>query len=613
MTLDRSFELHIGTERFRLVPREVLGQEPHTSDPIPFLAQQISSTAELGYTDIDRRREVAYAMDSFHEGLATRLRFNLERQFQIRYSKGADTSYPGFVFCGPKVRTLGAVIDTEPTKAIQRGNITYLAAGTKLYQITDTSTRTLDTTFGNAITDLIEFAGNIVVAFGASVAMQYRASDTIAGAFSTLTGFNANFLVVVNDQIWRAKTPNTLHATDVLTGTWADYTVGDSSLDITGSEVIDGGVLLVGKEDGVYAFDSQVTAIPVTPELRLQADAQVGKVHAVFNRDAYFSTRKGAVRIAPGEGLEMVGLDLLADPALPGTPAETRPAAMTTDGRFLYYLVDPSGTAGVYIWKRDLAGHWHNYLYRTDLGASAALLFSGGKLGSTSINAILFAYASGANWQLAYARFPSTADPRKDSAYEFDDDTVPEFRVLDYVASYPTIPKYADRIKVIADDLTSTRTIKVDAHADNETAAQIADVSRSPNAEQVLRQTIDHHRISLTFKLETASVTTTPALRAFHLTVVPLPPVVTLHTFHVWASSEQPTATGGRSKTAYGVLRDQLRKLRAERKSHAVVDEEGYEFTGYIEDVRERPLSRKAGPGFTPSKAFVVTVKEVER
>ena len=607
---EQTFHFQIGTLSLTLVPREVLGKEPHERDPVPFLAQQISSTAELTYADIDRRREVAFAQDDLSGGCSENLRFALERQTQFRYSKGADTSFPGVVLCGPKVTTLGSVLASKPTKAIQRGDITYVAAGTRLYQVTDSSTATLDTTFGTSITDLVVFGANLVVALGAANDMQYRASDTVAGAFSTLTGFGAAFLVVDNDVIWRAKT-STLHSTDVLTGVWSDYDVGDSAWDITGIDLLTGGVLLIGKEDGIYVFDSQFTAQNVTPELKLQADAQVGKVHAVFNRDAYFSTSKGTVRIAPGEGLEVVGLDLLADPALPGAPAETRPTAMTTDGRFLYASV-VSGD-GIYIWKRDRQGRWHNYLYRTDLGAGSDLLFASGKLGSTSLNAILFAYASGANWQLAYARFPSTADPRKDSAYEFDTDTTPEVRTLDYVASYPTIPKYADRIKIVADDLSATRSVTTDAYTDEESAVQVSSVTRSPDDEVVLRSPLAFHRVSLDHQLVTTTTATSPALRAFHLTVVPLPSVVTLHTVHILASSVRPLSSGGRTNPSGNATLDTLRDLRTGRKSHECVDEKGRKFTAYIEDVWERTLWKKAGDGFSSAEMVVATLKEVEK
>ena len=348
----QTHDFYVGTLPLRLVPRETLQKEPHERDPVPFLAPQISSTAELTYADIDRRREVAFAMDSFHDGLAEIDSFSLARQHQFRYSKGADTSFPSVVLCGPKVTALGSVLASEPTKAIQRGDITYVAAGTRLYQITDSTTATIDTTFGNAITDLAVFGANLVVALGASNDIQYRASDTIAGAFTTLTGFEAAFLVVDNDTIWRAKT-TTLHSTDVLTGVWADYEIGEAAYDITGLDLLTGGVLLIGKEDGIYVFDSQFTAQNITPEYKLQADAQVGKVHAIFNRDAYFSTRKGIVRIAPGEGLEVV---------------DKKDTQFANRAGFIHISREPNGDVnGVNVCRHAKnifvdAGHWTDFV-----------------------------------------------------------------------------------------------------------------------------------------------------------------------------------------------------------------------------------------------------------
>ena len=614
VTNERPHEWKVGTLPLRLVPAEILGRDPHTEDPIPFLAQQISSTAELTYTDIDRAREVAFAQDDLIDGIASGLRFNLDNQRRFRYSKGVDTSYPGFMFSGPKVTTIGAVIANKPTKAVQRGSITYVAAGAELWQITNDTTRTLDTTFGSTITDLLVWGGFLVVALGNGAAIQYRASDTSGGAFSTSTGNNAKLLASVGEILWRANLSSTethkIASADVITGTWATYEVGDSSYPVTGIVALDGGVLLVYKEDGAYAFDDQKTAIELTPELKLQADAQVGKAHAVHNRDAFFSSRRGIVQIEAGAGLRSIGFDTLADPALPGTPKETRPAAMCSDGRFLYAIV-VSGN-GVYIWKRDRKGAWHNYLYRSDLGAAADLLLATGKLGSTSVNAILFAYASGGSWQLAYARFPSTYDPTADSDYRFDNDTAQKVRTLDFVAAYPTIKKLADRLKVIADDLSSTQKVTAYLYIDDEAAITVGDFQKSPDDLQVLRKPRELHRVSVELETRSSSATTTAAIRAFHLTCRLQPPTVTRHTCHFLLSSETPLATGGRALGAPSEALARLRELRDERTTVKMVDEDGREFLGYVDEMRKRALWKRAGTGGQyAGDMAIVTINEV--
>ncbi|MGH2384530.1 MAG: hypothetical protein ACRDGB_05700, partial [Candidatus Limnocylindria bacterium] len=444
----RPFDWQIDDVGFRLADAELVRSQPHDIKPLPFLAPQISSTAEMQYSDISREVEVAFAQDNASEGLASELRFNLLNQKRIRSSKGADTSFPQQVIGQSKITTIGAVIANKPSLAVQRGNVTYMAAGASLYQLT-TGAVTLDVTFASTITGLFVWGGNLIVGLGSSTNFRSRAGDTSGGAF-TDGGVPGHFFAAINDQLYRAVRPASLAVADQVAGPWASYDVGDTSYNINALAALDS-LIVIGKEDGPYAFDADLNPLPIIPELRLQADAQVCKAMLPFNRDLYLTSRFGMVRIRPGEGLRHVGLDLLADPALPGTPPETRPTSFTTDGRFLYVSV-VSG-AGVYVWKLDLAGNWHNCLYRSDLGAMSDLLQVTGKIGATAKNAILLAYQVGADWQVAYALWPRTADPTKDTEYLFDTTARASLRTLDYVASLATVEKYASRAKVVADDL----------------------------------------------------------------------------------------------------------------------------------------------------------------
>lgn len=609
----QSHEWHIGSAKFRLAPKELTGKLPHTVEPIPFLSQQIQSTAERSYTDINQDREVAFAQDSAHKGLADNLRFNLERQFNIRYAKNADTSVPGiFMLPGPKVNTIGSAIGFEPTgPAVQRGSVFYFAAGTRLYQVaTSSSTPVLDTTFAAAITALYVWDGFLIVGLGSSNNFEYRASDTSGGAF-TGGGVVGHFFCAVNDQIFRSVNPNTLANAQAVTGPWVTYDIGDASYNITSLGVLDH-LVIVGKEDGPYGFDSDLVAIPIAPELRLQSDAWVGKVAAAFNRDYYFTSRRGIVRIRPGEGLRNVGLDTLADPALPGN--ESRPMAFTTDGRFLYALVVPQdGTDGIYVWKRDLADAWHNYLYRTDLGDAADMLIATNKIGSTSVNAIVFAYASGANWQLAYARWPATADPTKDSAYTFETAVPSVVRTLDYTASYPTVQKYSDRLKSVGDNMASTREATYSAYVDDETSAvTLGEFQKSPHQEVVLNKPIEYHRGSLEVSL-TSEAATAPKLRAFHLSAALQPRVVRKHTIQILAADNEPLLSGGRSRSRGQHIVDKIRELRADGTALKCVDENQREFTGYVGDPVEWPAQERQGEGFSPVWVVTLVVREVTK
>lgn len=604
----RPYDWTIDLFSFRLAPADVVGRQPHDIKSIPLLAPQISSTAEMQYSDINREVEVAHAQDDMSEGLATALRFNLANQKKVRYAKGVDTSWPTYVIGQSKITTIGAVIGVEPTLAVQRGNVSYMAAGANLYQVT-TSAVTLDTTMASAITALYVWGGNLIVGLGSSTNFRHRSSDTSGGAF-TDGGRAGHFFTSIGDQLYLGRRPSTLEIADQIAGPWAAYDVGDSSFNITSLANLDN-LIVIGKEDGPYAFDSDLSAQPIVPELKLQADAQVCKAMLPFNRDLYLTTRFGMIRIRSGETIKSLGLDLLADPALPGTPPETRPTSFTSDGRFLYANVI-SG-AGVYVWKLDLAGNWHNALYRADLGEMADLLQVTAKIGSTAKNAIVLAYKVGANWQLAYAMWPRTADPAKDTDYQYDTTKKGVLRTLDYVASLPTVEKYASRLKLVNDDASAARPITAYIYADNDPQKKLGDFqSTEAFEEQTLPEPENFHRESLEFELQ-AEATKSPKLRAFHLSTAFLERVVRRHTVHLLAATAVPLATGGRAhaRQDYKAIVDRLRDLR---KTRAVVDcrdEDDRKFVAYLDDIQEWTAFPRGGKGFDPTKVITATLDEV--
>lgn len=608
----RPYDWRIDVHDLRLAPEALTGKKPHVVQPIPFLSQQISSTAELGYTDIDRDREVAFAMERFSGGLGEERRFKLEHQHKVLWSKGADTSFPQYVLPGPLVTTLGATITKKPTFAVQRGNITYVAAGSDLYQITNDTTRTLDTTFAVDITALLVWGGNIIVGLGSSTNFQSRASDTSGGAFTAAT-VPAHFLVALKDILYRAVRPNKLNLADQIGGPWAEFDVGDNSYNITSLTALEQ-VVLIGKEDGPYGFDDDWNPVPLAPELKIEADAQVCKVAIAFNRDYVFSSRLGMVRLRPGEGLKRAGLDLLAEPALPSN--ESRPTAFTSDGRFLYALVVPSAARGVYIWKRGLDDVWHNYVYRDTLGgtglASADLLFATGKLGSTAKNAVLFAYQPTAGaYQLAYALFPATLDPTRDTNYRFETAADSKFRTLEYVASYPTVKKQSDVHKVVGDDFSSGRKITVDAYQDNEAAKLIGDFQKSPFTVLPIRNPLEYHRVSLEFTFKTDDSTKAPKIRAFHLSAQLLAPVVQRHVVQFLGSEAPPLRTGGRSREPWDEKVKLLRSLAASKAAVNMMDEDGRKFVAYVNTVTEWSAYTREMYEDPPVKILSAEIKEV--
>jgi hypothetical protein len=606
----KTHDWEIGVSKFRLAPKEITAQQAHRVEPVPFLSQQISSTAELSYSDIDRRREVAFAQNNFSGGVAADLDFKLERQNQFRYAKNADTSTPGGkLLPGPKINTIGSAIADKPTvQPVERNSVTYIGCGTKLYQVaSSSSTPVLDTTFAASITALYIWGGVLIVGLGDANNFEYRASDTSAGAF-TGGGVPGRYFTSINDTIYRAVRPDQLSNAQAITGPWADYDVGDSSYNITSLTAFEQ-VIVVGKEDGPYGFDQNVVAQPLTPEMKLQADTQICKVATVFNRDYFFTTRRGQARFRPGEGFRSVGLDLLADPALPAN--DSRPYAATSDGRFLYVIVAPSGTTGVYIWKRDFADAWHNYLWRSDLGQAAEMVYATGKIGSTSVNAIVFAYQSGVNWQLAYARWPATLDPTKDTAYTFETTVPSVLRTLDYTASYPTIKKYSDRLKHVVDSATSDRATTYVAYLDDETdAVTLGEYKKSPYEEKVLGNPLEYHRVSLETST-TSEASSPPKIRAFHLSASYLARVVNRHTCNFLGVKNTPLLTGGRQRNEWDDDVNKLQELQRSRAQVECTDENLRTFNAYVDDVTVWTAQDRQAAGFDPVQVATCVITEI--
>lgn len=619
---EKEYEFDLGGFGFRLAPRALINDKPHEATPIEYLAQQISSTAEATYTDINRKGEFAFAQDDLSEGLATTLKFGLATQKKARWAKGIDTSSPIGLLPTSKVRTIGSPVTMVGGSflSVQRGNITYVSCGTQLFQVaSSTSTPTLDSTFPQAITALFLWSGYLIVGQATNF-YYYRTGDVASAPTSGTTAFttasSVGTLFASSGDLWyktnnAAGTSNkTVCVADGINGPWAEYDVGDSQYSITSIGVLDQ-VLVVGKEDGPYSFDLDFVAQPIVPELRLQSDAMVCKAAITFNRDYYVTTRLGLIRIRPNEGLKAVGLDLLADPALPGgVPTISR---MTTDGRFIYAMVT-TGAVGVYIWKMDLVGNWHNFQYRSDLGVTAAqdLLQAVSKIGSTSMNAILFAYFTGTQVQLCFAQYSSTVDPTKDIAYTYETAVTGSIRTLDYSAGYPTVFKITANLKSVSDDATSARKATYSAWLDNETSSRaIAEFQKSPFEEVQVKALPQFHRASLEIGMTSESATS-QKLKAFHLSCDLLPRVIRLHRVHFLAETGIELATGGASRSDWEEILTTLRQFRANRKLLVCEDENGFKFDAYIEEVTEWDAAERMKPGSDhPVKIITASIKEI--
>ncbi len=616
--LPAPLDFTIARHTFRLLPEALSRADPHTVDPVPFFAPQTSnSPADVSFADTNRSVELPQAQNDFTGGLARKLDFSSATAKQFRYAKNIDTSGPpGLVFPGPKVTTIGAVIAGQPMKAVQKGNITYVACGTLLYQITDLTTRTLDTTFADAITDLIVWNDRLVVGFGEAAAtnMSFRISDTIAAAF-TSCGVKGTYFAIANNNpvgpvFYRTldTTPSIAASTDVTaTSTWVSFNVGNTDSPINGLTAY-GDHIIVGKQDGPYSFTTDYIAYRVVDaSFAIEQYANVCRANLTWN-GIYFFSGKHSLYTFDGQRVKAVGFDTLADPQVPGGYYAVD--RLTADPHFVYATLAEkySGAivGGVYIWKTPDGGQtWHNYLWRSDLGQGSTLLWATNKLGSVSQNAVLFAYKSGVNWQLAWAGWAATLDPTKDSSYVFDSTTVGKLRTLDHTAGLATVPKRTSRLKVIADHLTASAVVDAYIYNDNDAVAKVQSFTLSPNQELKLLRGQDFFRASLEFWITGISglAATVQQFRGYEFPVRLLTRVVRRHVVRVMAADSTPLATGGRAGRrgsfvntgSYADVLDDLRTLRRDNAEVDVTDEDGREFTAYLVDITERSVYHPDG------------------
>lgn len=621
---------------FRLVPESLSKARAHDITPVPFLAPQYSTSATVSLADVNRSVEIPLAQNDFSGGLARSLEHTPATQTQVRYSKGVDTSGPpGTIYPGPKISTIGAVISNKPTRAVQKGNITYVACGVDLYQITDLSTRTLDTTFADAITDLRVFGDALFVGFGeAGAAMKYRVSDTIAAAFSAASPKADRIAVVQNNPIGPVfyatltTTPSIQASSAPKTGPWLTFNIGDSG---NGSGITSATAfadhLIVGKNDGPWVFTADYIAAPILDaSIKLENYVTMVKETLVAQGVLWFSG-KHSLYTWDGQHLESVGFDTLADPQVPGTSAPSFTVdGLAADPHWVYAVVAEqhasSPVGGVYIWKTgDRGKTWHNFLYRSSLGQGSGLLFVSNKLGSVSQNAVLFAYKVSTNWQLAYAPWPATLDPAKDAAYTFDNTTEETLRLLDFTAGVPTMSKRTSRLKVVADHLSTTAPVNAYANIDTDAAVKVATFEDSPDQEIAFLRGKDYRRFSPELRF-TGGGTTAATVQQIHGIEFParvLSRIVNRHRILLMAADNVALVTGGRVRPrgghftagSWSAIIDDLRALRRENAEVDVRDEHGREFSAYLGDIAE---SQVEGPNESGSiDVLAITLDEVEQ
>ena len=141
--------------------------------------------------------------------------------------------------------------------------------------------------------------------------------------------------------LWKGLKPNKVAASanPRNTGSWSEYTIGDSDHDITGMEVI-ANVLYIFKEEGVYTLDSAGIARNITPWLAKSPMIHQGAGARDFYNQMYVPIQDHALAVIEGDNLHSIG------PSENGAVYQRyggRPTAIAGASNFIYVFITNAG------------------------------------------------------------------------------------------------------------------------------------------------------------------------------------------------------------------------------------------------------------------------------
>lgn len=550
---------------------------------------------------------VSFSMNNWVNGMQP-AELGLDYQQKPFYisSKGVDAAFAGQVICQPMATTvsvgsgpaMGSIIkqiDFTPSG----GTISTFLIENQRYQhkVSGASvqwTQYIDLGSGYAAFDGVVQNSQISIGFGS--AGSAFSSDGVT--FTTAsTNLAAHAFGVLNQNLYRAKRPNTLYSATAINGTWdAGSTISDSSFNINSLVGIEQ-VLLIGKEDGVYSIDSAGLVVPFSPELRPQANANFASVRATdsFNGDYYFRTLNGLIQISSGDGQKSrVGLDQLSSPDIPTVVVQS----VCHDDRHLYALCANTG-ADLMILRRGINEAWHVYYWDGSAGTK-----QGQHIAVSSVfgyPALFFSYYDGSStYTTKFIRLSTFPNPLQDSNYKYDTSTTGRFRVGRFGSAEAQL--VFDQIMIQSRQCAAGVTITPYYSADGGTITQFGSSAVTSNPSTTIKPAtpITANFLDLYFDLATNSATTTPVLVGYSLKGAYRPNHRKVHVFSINNTRGALTARAGQGRDAPKESIADMDTLLATNTYSTVKDERGQTFSGIVMDVSHStigPVKASDQPG----------------
>lgn len=267
-----------------------------------------------------------------------------------------ETRYPGRAFPGG-IKATNAIsyatipFDSDPVAILEHDGDLIMIAGRYPMKYSDGSwAKDGSGDFGATavVTDAIVYNNQLIVACGEAVYLWVRAAG---GAWTQSSDTYATYFALVEDQLWRSPTADTVSSLVVgadpkVAANWsgtsgAGFTIGDADSGITQLRA-QGIRLLVAKQDGLYSGDEHVIFPNVFPELKSFRDSDNGKGMFVRGSDLFYPSVRGLKWRSESGQTDEVGPNRY----IVSTANEIRPGWKTTafadDGETLYVATAPA-------------------------------------------------------------------------------------------------------------------------------------------------------------------------------------------------------------------------------------------------------------------------------
>lgn len=508
-----------------------------------------------------------------------------ERPTRYSYSRNIDASRGQTLYLSPKRQSTtgisAAVVQfyTSPTFG------EYARTARRVYQFSGGEWVERYDAGSNILTDIEEYGNTVdvylVLARGDSNDLVYSTNGTSFG--NTSTGNAYTFLGVrghtaVNPVLVGVTSTGGIGQAVAIGTFTANDQVGSSGEPVTGIEVAND-VVIIFKSTGVYTFDG--ADVQQKLYTRTLYSAANGSAHTQMLGRVYYNLRNRVVQFDPvSESFAAVYLP--EHPELNGAIT-----AMTEDTVNMYFALT-NRDGNTYIMKGNpAAGVWDTWVYLGAVTVSAMSLISRGTVHST--NDVLLVDIGTA---VSYFILPRDGmRPEDDPAYRFASSGTIIGPLVDGGAR--ALTKYLTGLRVVAEELTASRTVTVGLGIDGETTAPatlLTAVDPGLTTTRITTRT-PFTRAHYVATVTTADDNVSGRVHSIAVDTAPFPPRKRRFTFLVAIAWEQGQAGGSTKRHNFAALRRHLFQCLAEPVDFT--DPFGATYVAKVRDVRSMGVKWK--------------------